>query len=319
MDASDAEESKEELSTTSAEETESEASSGFEVELDPAARLLDQEVRSGRLPRNHLFYRLVLNSPKFATQIGDPTNQFQRDPLVRSFCETIKRSGHSRTFNLLTGKRMLKRGRGSAHDFRWEDYNIPLPLPSSRKGGYVYESGLIRANVIALLKIAFSQGSEVISLVDSNVLKVVPVSLAKDGFTLKPGFEVDEHAMVVVGGQELYTLEYVRENQSIPHEHFKNKFLTEVEIMGITTLDNKTALIVGNDFTGTEGDGRSTLQCHVRRLREVQQCLNCLQGGEGLTVKEECHTSECNECLSSKAVCETCKSAGFTHWCPALR
>ena len=133
VDASDAEESKEELSTTSAQETESEASSGFEVELDPAARLLDQEVRSGRLPRNHLFYRLVLNSLKFATQIGDPTNQFQHDPLVRSFCETIKRSGHSRTFNLLTGKRMLKRGRGSAHDFRWEDYNIPLPLPSSRK------------------------------------------------------------------------------------------------------------------------------------------------------------------------------------------
>ena len=116
VDASDAEESKEELSTTAAEETESEASSGFEVELDPAARLLDQEVRSGRLPRNHLFYRLVLNSLKFATQIGDPTDQFQHDPLVRSFCETIKRSGHSRTFNLLTGKRMLKRGRGSAHD-----------------------------------------------------------------------------------------------------------------------------------------------------------------------------------------------------------
>ena len=103
--------------------------------------------------------------------------------------------------------------------------------------------------------------------------------MAKDGFALKPGFEVDEHAMVVVGGQELYTLEYVRENQSIPHEHFKNKFFTEVEIMGIITLDNKTALIVGNDFTGTEGDGRSTLQCQVRRLREVQQCLNCLQGG----------------------------------------
>lgn len=116
--------------------------------------------------------------------------------------------------------------------------------------------------------------------------------MAKDGFTLKPGFEVDQRAMVVVGGQELYTLEYIRENQEVPHEHFANKFVTEVEIMGITTLDNKTALIVGNDFTGTEGDGRSTLQCHVRRLRELQQCLNCLQKGEDLIVQEECHTAE---------------------------
>lgn len=40
--------------------------------------------------------------------------------------------------------------------------------------------------------------------------------------------------------------------------------------MGITTLDNKTSLIVENDFVGSEGDGRSTLQCHVQRLREVK-------------------------------------------------
>ena len=27
----------------------------------------------------------------------------------------------------------------------------------------------------------------------------------------------------------------------------------------------------------------------------------------------------CDECLTRKAVCETCKNAGFTHWCPPLR
>lgn len=43
------------------------------------------------------------------------------------------------------------------------------------------------------------------------------------------------------------------------------------------------------------------------------------QGSEGLTVKEVCHTTECGYCLSSKAVCEACKSDGFMHWCPALR
>lgn len=297
----------------------SESSSGFELELDPAARLLDQEVRSGRLPRNHLFYCLVLNSLKFATVIGDAKNQFRHDPIVRSFCETIKQSGHSRTFNLLTGKRMFQRGRGSAHDFRWEDNNIPLPLPMSRNEGYVYESGLIRAYLVAFLNIAFSQGSQATSLVDNDALKVIPVSMAKDGFTLKPGFEVDQRAMVVVGGQEVYTLEYIRRNQDLPHEDFANKFITEVEIIGLTTLDNKTGLIIGNDFSGKDGDGRTTLQCHLQMLRELQQCLNCIQRGEALTVTQECLTAECDECLTRKAVCKTCKNAGFTHWCPPLR
>ena len=57
----------------------------------------------------------------------------------------------------------------------------------------------------------------------------------------------------------------------------------------------------------------------MQRLRELQQCLNCLQGSEGLTVKEVCHTTECGDCLSSKTVCEAFKSDGFMHWCPALR
>lgn len=78
-----------ELSTNSADETDPASSSGYEFELDPAAKLLDQEVPSGRLPRTHLFYRLVLNSLKLATEIGDATNQFH-NPVLRSFCETIK-------------------------------------------------------------------------------------------------------------------------------------------------------------------------------------------------------------------------------------
>ena len=123
----------------------------------------------------------------------------------------------------------------------------------ARHEGYVYQSGLIQAYLIAFLRIAFSKRNDVKSLVDSGILKVILVSLAKDGFTLKPSFQVDQHAILVVGGQELYNLDYVQENQNIPHEHFEEKFVTEVEIMGITTLNNKTSLIVGNNFVGSKG------------------------------------------------------------------
>lgn len=34
---------------------------------------------------------------------------------------------------------------------------------------------------------------------------------------------------------------------------------------------------------------------------------------------QECLTAECDECLTRKAVCKTCKNAGFTLWCPPLK
>ena len=36
-------------------------------------------------------------------------------------------------------------------------------------------------------------------------------------------------------------------------------------------------------------------------------------------IKEECSTTECPQCVSTKEVCHVCKEKGFEHWCPALR
>lgn len=76
-------------------------------------------------------------------------------------------------------------------------------------------------------------------LLSSKKIYVAAVSLAKDDLALKPGFQVDRNAMVIVGGKEMYSLEYVKSNPTLPHENFKDKFVTEVQTMGITTLDNK--------------------------------------------------------------------------------
>lgn len=67
--------------------------------------------------------------------------------------------------------------------------------------------------------------------------------------------------MTILEGKDVYTLDYVKENPTLPHESFKDKFVTEAQIMGITSLDNKSALIIGNDFTGSTGDGDSTMNC----------------------------------------------------------
>lgn len=77
--------------------------------------------------------------------------------------------------------------------------------------------------------------------------------------------------------------------------------------MSITTLDNKAALIIGNDFTGPNGDGDSTLRCHVKRIQVLQQCLNCLRENQDAIVNEECHTTVCGECFSIEDVFSTCR------------
>ena len=81
--------------------------------------MLYEEVRSGRVPTDHIFYPLIINALKFARQIGNPREQFQHDNVLRSFCESIYRNGRMKMFNLLTGKRILNKGRGSAHTFSW--------------------------------------------------------------------------------------------------------------------------------------------------------------------------------------------------------
>ena len=46
--------------------------------------------------------------------------------------------------------------------------------------------------------------------------------MAKDGMTLKPGFQADSRQMIVIGGPvETYSLEYITENRLISPEFFK--------------------------------------------------------------------------------------------------
>lgn len=193
-------------------------------------------------------------------------------------------------FNLLTGKRMLNKGRGSAHTFSWEDYNIPLPTPR-KNPGYTYESGILRVHLLGFLQLIANDESPVAPLLNEQTIKVVPVSMAKDGMTLKPGFQADSRQMIVIVGLERYTLEYITENQLASPEFFKDKFITEAEIMGITTVDYKLAIVLGCDFVNNSGTGQSKFEKHLKRLKELQQCKSCLEGDEGVIVTgESCET-----------------------------
>lgn len=160
------------------------------------------------------------------------------------------------------------------------------------------ESGLVRAYLVSFLEMAFSQGSAITSLISTNKIQVVPVSLAKDSFTLNT-------ILSILGEKEVYSLDYVKNNPTLPDESFRDKFVMKEQIMGMMALDNKAALIIGNDFMGSTSYGDSTLQCQVKQIQELQQCLNCLYKNMDVIVKEECYTTACEKCNLMQEICST--------------
>ena len=147
---------------------------------------------------------------------------------------------------------------------------------------------------------AFSQGSAITSLISTNKIQVVPVSSAKDGFMLNT-------ILSILHEKEVYSLDYVNNNPTLPHESFRDTFVMKEQITGMMALDNKAALIIGNDFVGPTSSGGSTLQCQVKQFQELQQCLNCLRENMDAIVKEECYTTVGEKCNSMQEICSTCK------------
>ncbi len=69
-------------------------------------------------------------------------------------------------------------------------------------------------------------------LLSNNKIQVVPVSLAKDGFTLKPCFQVDQNMMTILGGKDVYTLDYIKENPTLLHESFRTSLSQKLRLWG---------------------------------------------------------------------------------------
>ena len=78
---------------------------------------------------------------------------------------------------------------------------------------------------------AFSQGSAITSLISTNKIQVVPVSLAKDGFMLNT-------ILSILDEKEVCSLDYVNNNPTLPHESFRDTFVMKEQIMGMMALDN---------------------------------------------------------------------------------
>ena len=202
--------------------------------------------------------------------------------------------------------------------FRWKDWNLPfIPSKSTRnkeKAGYTTKNGIIKSLLVSYLLIAQLEESGVVLLIDQPDLCIIPVSLATDRMSIKPGLQFDTRLKNLVGLLFPVDLDYVKANPSPEPVTLKSSFVTEVNCEIVTLLDNNLSLPVGIKYTGKRVSGEDTAECIQKRVTQLQICLRCLMqstptdmnviGSSGECCSSHCEGMFNNYSMSPRWICE---------------
>ena len=99
---------------------------------------------------------------------------------------------------------------------------------------------------------------------------MIPVCLATDGMSIKPGLQFDTRIKELVGLLFPVDLEYVESTPSPDPATLKGSFVTEVNCEIITSLDNNLSLPVGLEFTGKR------VSTSTSTFNKVGKCLRAI-------------------------------------------
>lgn len=109
------------------------------------------------------------------------------------------------------------------------------------------------------MSIASDPRGDVAHVIECELVKVVPVSIAIDGTALKPGLEFDTRRKCIVGLVEKKTLRFVQENPLPKASEIKDNLVTSANVLYVTTLDNGASMPVGVDYLPKHVSGEEIL------------------------------------------------------------
>lgn len=160
-------------------------------------------------------------------------------------------------------------------------------------------------------------------IIDTELVKVTPVSIAMDGTTLKPGLEFDTRRKCVVGMLEDKSLRYVKAHPIPKASEVKENLVTSANVMYATTMDNGASMPVGVDYLSKRVSGEQTFDIIEGAVKTIQICKRCLSRLNStehiLDHRDSDCCSTCRHCLEGKAVCPECASQGQVSHIPSLR
>lgn len=112
---------------------------------DTVSEKLQGLLDDGIMQKESIFYLHLKNALSFVTNIGDPKLQFQWDPEILQFLESLEYHGHEKAMNLLRGPGFLGSGKGGEKEFDWASWNWPIPRKTTGKKnctGYTTDNGI---------------------------------------------------------------------------------------------------------------------------------------------------------------------------------
>lgn len=175
------------------------------------------------------------------------------------------------------------------------------------------------------MELAGSKNTPVTPLIDNDTVRVVPVTIQKDGMALKPGMQVDSRQGKIIGTTHDRDYKYIKENPNADPGKLKDIFITEAECYCATSLDGKVTLPVGVDYIPRKLDGEYTYNTIKEKGKSSEICLHHLKSsltpsknGTLQNSSQNICNSLCNECLKG-AICPTCTGKGHRYANSALR
>ena len=299
--------------------------------MDPICSKLDQLLNSNALDKSSMFFLMLKNAVEYVEWLlhrqSDTSLQFQWDDEIIEFIETLEYHGHENVINLLRGPGHLNQGKGGIKTFNWANWNWPLPGRTTRKkncSGYTTDDGIHSYLLSSFLKLASSADSKVAPLHEDDLVKVIPVFIAKDAMQIKPGFSFDENQKRIIGSTLKIDYNYVSENPFPDTETLKAHMVQECEVLCITSADKSISVPYAVNHLTKSMSGEETEAKMVNEAKQTEVCLHHLENGlisienSVITNSEKCN-SVCSECTQEQSLCDVCMGKGVFSVNPLFR
>ena len=211
--------------------------------LDPVTQKLQSFLDSGVLPKQSMFYTFLKNGTNYLNWLCEQQEnhslQFQWDNEILQFLESLEYHGGRKVINLLRGPGHDGERSGGISGFNWRKWNWLLQQKTCRDKvytGYSTENGTFASFLQSFLQLSSAADSEIITLFEDRIVKIISVALAKDAMQLKPGLLYDSKQRKLIGSTLNLNYDFIHEGET-DKETLKASMVQEAEVMWLTTID----------------------------------------------------------------------------------
>jgi hypothetical protein len=292
---------------------------------------LQQALAWELIDEKHLLLRMLEQGLDRAMRAHRRSKPLEWDPVVRSFWECVLFYCRQRGVRLIQGPGLhdkVKRGKGfDRTQFRFAQTNLPGPSLSSLRRGLPASTtipGLVRDLVVSACKILGDPARKDTALVHNNTVSVFPVAIASDGFSIKPGLQVDKRSGTVVGlSSGSVDLKSIQSNPVLDSSTFKLEVTTDIVQLHLVSMLCDLSLPVGSLFKPKSKTGQQWMADFTEIVCHIATCVHCLNASEVqehvLVGDMQCTTTSCSACVQANTVCDQCKAQGHTQVDVSLR